>query len=135
MQSQPPVPKSLLKAWLRLLLMKFTRHFRNGAIRTKSTCRKQSKDKAEIALFVGDDAKYLWPAALESALKLLEAVGVKPVLIGIGRSNGYLASSLGFPETAKMLVQATLNELKASGARRMLVLTPGDYYAFTTFAD
>jgi Fe-S oxidoreductase len=29
-----------------------------------------------------------------------------------------------------MLVQASLDELKASGARRMLVLTPGDYYAF-----
>jgi Fe-S oxidoreductase len=86
--------------------------------------------QAEIALFVGDDAKYLRPATLESVLKLLEAVGVKPVLVGVGRSNGYLASSLGFPETAKMLVQTTLDELKASGARRMLVLTPGDYYAF-----
>jgi Fe-S oxidoreductase len=89
--------------------------------------------QAEIALFVGDDARYLWPAALESALMLLEAAGVKPVLIGIGRSNGYLALSLGFPETAKMLVQTTLDELKASGARRMLVLTPGDYYAFGRF--
>jgi Fe-S oxidoreductase len=91
----------------------------------------KAKGNAEIALFVGDDAKYLWPAALESALKLLAAAGIKPVPIGIGRSNGYLASSLGFPETAKMLVQATLDELKASGARRMLVLTPGDYYAFS----
>lgn len=88
--------------------------------------------KAEMALFVGDDAQYLWPAALKSALKLLESAGVKPVLIGMGRGNGYLASSLGFPETAKLQVQATLNELIASGARRMLVLTPGDYYAFTT---
>ena len=87
--------------------------------------------QAEIALFVGDDAKYLQPTVLEGALKLLEAVDVKPVLIGIGRNNGYLASSLGFPETAKMLMQTTLNELKAIGARRMLVLTPGDYYAFS----
>jgi len=86
--------------------------------------------QAEIALFVGDDARYLRPTTLESALKLLEAASIKPILIGIGRSSGYLASSLGFPETAKMLVQTTLDELKASGARRMLVLTPGDYYAF-----
>jgi Fe-S oxidoreductase len=91
----------------------------------------RARGKGEIALFVGDDAKYLWPTALESALKLLEAVGVKPVLVGIGRSNGYLASSLGYPGTAKMLVQATLDELKVSGARKMLVLTPGDYFAFT----
>lgn len=89
------------------------------------------KGQAEIALFVGDDARYLQPAVLENALKLLGTAGIKPVLIGVGRSNGYLASSLGFPETAKMLVQATLNELKASGARHMLVLTPGDYYAFS----
>ena len=88
------------------------------------------RGQAEIALFVGDDAKYLRPGTLESVLKLLEAAGVQPVLIGIGRSSGYLASSLGFPETAKRLVQTTLDELKASGARRMLVLTPGDYYAF-----
>jgi Fe-S oxidoreductase len=89
------------------------------------------KGQAEVALFVGDDARYLWPTALESALKLLESVGVKPVLIGVGRSNGYLAASLGFPETAKIQVQASLDELQACGARRLLVLTPGDYYAFT----
>jgi Fe-S oxidoreductase len=88
------------------------------------------KGQADVALFVGDDARYLWPSALESALKLLESVGVKPVLIGVGRSNGYLAASLGFPGTAKMQIQATLDELQACGARRMLVLTPGDYYAF-----
>jgi Fe-S oxidoreductase len=87
--------------------------------------------QAEIALFVGDDARFLWPATLESVLKLLDAIGVMPVLIGVGRSNGYLASSLGFLETAKRMVQSTLNELKDSGARRMLVLTPGDYYAFS----
>jgi Fe-S oxidoreductase len=90
-----------------------------------------AKGTAEIALFVGDDARYLWPAALESALKVLAIAGLRPVLIGIGRSNGYLASSLGFFETAKRLVNATLDELKASGARRMLVLTPGDHYAFS----
>ena len=89
-----------------------------------------SKGQAEIALFVGDDAKYLWPAVLKGAIKLLEVAGVKPVLIGVGRSNGYLASSLGFPETARELIQTTINELKASNASRMLVLTPGDYYAF-----
>jgi Fe-S oxidoreductase len=88
------------------------------------------KEPGEVALFVGDDAKYLRPEGLESAMKLLGAAGVKPVLIGVGRSNGYLASSLGFPETARELIQANLNELKATKAKRMLVLTPGDYYAF-----
>lgn len=89
------------------------------------------KGKGEIALFVGDDAKYLWPGELEAALKLLAAVGVNPVLIGAGRNNGYLASSLGFPETAKSLIQSTLDELKDSRAKTMFVLAPGDYYAFS----
>jgi Fe-S oxidoreductase len=89
-----------------------------------------NQGQAEIALFVGDDARYLWPSALENALKLLEAVNIKPALIGLGRSNGYLATSLGFPETAKKLVQDTLAELKASRARTMLVLAPGDLYVF-----
>jgi Fe-S oxidoreductase len=86
--------------------------------------------QAEFALLVGDDAQFLHTTALAGALKLLEAAGIKPVLIGIGRSTPYLASSLGFPGTARNLAQTTLNELKATGARRMLVLTPGDYYAF-----
>lgn len=90
-----------------------------------------AQGSSEYALFVGDDARYLWPASLEKALKLLAALGITPVLIGVGRNNGYLASSLGFPETAKDLIQATLEELKSSHAKHMLVLTPGDQYAFT----
>jgi Fe-S oxidoreductase len=92
---------------------------------------KASNGKGEVALFVGDEAQYLWPAALDSALKLLAAVGVDPVLIGAGRNNGYLASSLGLPDTAKALAQATLEELKASGAKQMLVLSAGDFFTFS----
>jgi Fe-S oxidoreductase len=91
-----------------------------------------ARGEGEFALFVGDDARYLWPEELDAALKLLAAVGVKPVRIGAGRSNGYLPSSLGFPETARKLAQATLTELKSSGAKCLLVLTPGDQYAFSS---
>ena len=85
-----------------------------------------SEGKGEVALFVGDEAQYLWPDALDSALKLLAALDVDPVLVGVGRNNGYLASSLGLLETAKELARATLEELNATGAKRMLVLSPGD---------
>jgi Fe-S oxidoreductase len=88
--------------------------------------------KGDVALFVGDDAHFLWPAALEAALKLLAAAGVKPVLVGIGRSNGYLAASLGYPETARKQVQETLAELKTSTAGTMLVISPGDAWAFSS---
>ena len=90
-----------------------------------------SEGKGEVALFVGDEAQYLWPDALDSALKLLAALDVDPVLVGVGRNNGYLASSLGLLETAKELARATLEELNATGAKRMLVLSPGDYFTFS----
>ncbi len=87
------------------------------------------------ALFVGDEAAYLWPPALEAALKLLKAAGVEPVQVGVGRNSGYTASSLGFVDTAKTLVTATLDEIKASGATRVFVLAPGDYFTFSQLAD
>jgi Fe-S oxidoreductase len=83
-----------------------------------------------VALFVGDEVAYRWPAALDAALKLLAALDIRPALIGRGRNNGYLASSLGFPDLARRLAQATLDELSAVGAHRLLVLSPGDYFAF-----
>ena len=83
-----------------------------------------------VALFVGDEAHHLWPAGMKAARMLIQATGVTPVEIGIGRNNGYLASSLGFPATARILAQTTLDELRASGARKLLVLSPGDYFAF-----
>jgi Fe-S oxidoreductase len=84
----------------------------------------------EVALFVGDEAQFLWPEAVEAALRLLRAVGLEPVLVGVGRNNGYMAGSLGFPETARTLMQATFEELSAAGAKKMLVLSAGDFYAF-----
>lgn len=89
----------------------------------------------EVALFVGDEAAYLWPEVLPAVLKLLAATGVTPVLIGAGRNNGYLATSLGFPAMGKSLAQAVLDDLRASGARQLLVLTPGDYYVFRDLYD
>jgi Fe-S oxidoreductase len=86
--------------------------------------------KGDAALFVGDEAKYLWPSALEAALKLLKATGIKPVLIGVGRTSGLLPASLGFPETARDLAKTTLAELDKTGAKKLLVLSAGDYYTF-----
>jgi Fe-S oxidoreductase len=84
----------------------------------------------DVALFVSDTATFLGRPALESALTLLAAAGVKAAPIGVGRSTGLLASSLGFPETAKSLARAALDEVAASTCRELLVLTPGDRYAF-----
>ncbi len=91
--------------------------------------------QGEVALFVGDEALYLWPGALEAALTLLRAVGVEPVLIGAGRNNGYLASSLGFPDTARRLAEANLADLRSTHASTLLVFSPGDLFAFHQLYD
>lgn len=96
----------------------------------KEQAPRPAEGHGEVALFIGDDAPYVWPSLLEAVVTLLRAVDVEPVLVGYGRNNGYLASSLGFPQTAEALAQANLDELRASGAGRLLVLTPGDYYVF-----
>lgn len=89
----------------------------------------------EVALFVGDDGRYLDEESLPSALNLLEAIGIEPVLIGVGRNNGYLASSLGLRDAAAELIHMTLEELQRSQALTMLVLGPGDYYTFGQLAE
>jgi len=86
--------------------------------------------KGEVGLFIGDAAAYLGPKAWEAAIKLLEAAGLKPVPVGVGKSNGLLASSLGFPDTATAHAKAVLADVAASGCRELLVLAPGDRYAF-----
>lgn len=88
------------------------------------------EETGEDALFVGDEAQYLRPSALDAALTLLKAVDVEPVLVGKGRNTGYLASSLGLPDLARTLAEASLEELRATGARRLFVLSPGDFIAF-----
>lgn len=85
----------------------------------------------KVALFVGDEARYLSPDALDAALELLQKAGIDPVLVGGGRNNGFIASSLGLSDVAENLAQANLADLEASGAEKLLVLSPGDYFAFS----
>jgi len=95
----------------------------------------RATETGAVALFVGDDAQYRWPGGVAAARALIKKTGVESVEIGVGRNNGYLASSLGFPDTARALAQANLDELRGSGARKMLVLSPGDYFAFHQHLD
>jgi Fe-S oxidoreductase len=84
----------------------------------------------EDALFVGDEAPYLWPDGLDAALVLLGALDINPVEIGAGRSSGFLASSLGLAIVASSLAERTLDEIQAAGIRRLFVFSAGDYYTF-----
>lgn len=87
--------------------------------------------EGEVALFAGDEAAYLWPETISAILRLLSVVGIEPVLVGNGRNNGLFAHSAGFPELAAQLWQTTFDELEIVGAQAVLVLSAGDFYAFT----
>ena len=94
-----------------------------------------ARGTGDIALFIGDEAHFLRPSLVDATLALLREVEVEPVLIGRGRNTGFLASSLGLAALATELARANLAELTASGARRLLVLSPGDFFVFTQMYD
>ncbi len=105
------------------------------ALRTYGTPYREEAPRAvegqsANVLYAGDDAPYLWPEALSAALELAAALGIEPVQAGYGRSSGYLASSLGFPETARQLAHANLDDIRRAGGARVIVLSPGDYFTF-----
>ena len=90
-----------------------------------------TRQKSEVAVFVTDEAYYLWPKAIDAALKLLKPLGYKPALVGHGRSNGFLASSLGFPELAEAQAKSILEDILNSDAKRVITLSVGDTFVLT----
>ena len=89
-------------------------------------------DTGEIAVLFSDEVTYLYPEIEESVLKLLDAVGIKPVIVGRGRSTGYLASSIGYPDLAKKQAELLIKELETTGINQLLVLSAGDYFTVST---
>ena len=92
--------------------------------------RIHASSAADTALFVGDEAHNLWPASVTDVQRLLHACGTRAVPVGVGASAGYMACSLGFPDTARAQVRACIDEVKATGAKRLLVLSPVDLFTF-----
>ena len=84
---------------------------------------------SETVLFVGDVAPGA-RASVDAALSLLDALGVGTAAVGEGCGNGVLASALGFPEIARAQADAVVAGVAAAVARDVLVLSPGDRYAF-----
>jgi len=82
-----------------------------------------------VGLFVGDlPAGHT--ATIDAALQLLSRAGLPAVMVGTGRSTGLDASSLGFIDTARALAAAVLADVEASTCTQLLVLAPGDRFAF-----
>jgi Fe-S oxidoreductase len=82
-----------------------------------------------VGVFVGD----LPPGdtrTVDAVLTLLSRAGLPAVMVGSGRSTGLVASALGFVDTAKRLAEAVLADVAASTCTQLLVLSPGDRFAF-----
>ncbi len=86
--------------------------------------------QGDVAVFISDEALHFGHTVVDAVKTLLSAAGIEAVTIG-HQSNGFLASSLGLVEVAKQQAALLLEQLKASGARQLMVLTPGDYYTLT----
>jgi Fe-S oxidoreductase len=85
--------------------------------------------RGAVGLFVGEAQPHA-AGTVEAATRLLAAAGVEVVPVAAGRSTGLVASGLGFVDTARALAEAVLADVAASGCRELLVLGPGDRFAF-----
>jgi Fe-S oxidoreductase len=85
---------------------------------------------ATIALFVGDTGRDRRASSVDAAITLLRASGIEVVQICQARSSGLLASSLGLTETAESLGRSVIEEVEASGAHDLFVLSPADRWTF-----
>ena len=88
-----------------------------------------AREIADVALLVGDAGAQLGPEALEAAVVLLNAAGILALPIGVSRSTGWLASSLGLRSTAVALGEALIAEVAATEVREVLVLSAADRWA------
>lgn len=85
--------------------------------------------KGAVGLFVGE-ALPGSTATVEAAIRLLARAGIDAVPVGVARSTGLVASALGFASIARTLAETVLADVAASGCKELLVLGPGDRFAF-----
>jgi Fe-S oxidoreductase len=88
-----------------------------------------AQGRGPVGLFVGE-ALPGSRETVDAAIRLLAGAGIEAVPVGVARSTGLVASALGFTETARTLAAAVLADVAASGCRELLVLGPGDRFAF-----
>ena len=88
-----------------------------------------SQVRSDVGLYVGATAQFLRPQAIAAAQKLLGATGIQSVVLGAGRSSGYLPYALGLWDVARDLARQTMDEIVSSGVREVITLTAEDAHA------
>jgi len=90
-----------------------------------------SQGSGPVGVFIGDATRFLRPASVTAAQTVVTAVtGQSPALLSVGRSSGYLPYALGLWDTARSLIQQTLDEVKAAGVREIITLSAEDADTF-----
>ncbi|HWB17789.1 MAG TPA: (Fe-S)-binding protein [Vicinamibacterales bacterium] len=110
------------------------RHLDAGAaVRSSNASRRAS---SSVGLFVGDVSDTARARVVESAVALLAAAGISVTEIGAGRPTGRTAVSLGLRDVAADLARAVIEDVQSAGVDELIVLTPGDRWAFeSVYAD
>ena len=86
--------------------------------------------RGPIGLYVNDAVAACGPGSVSAARRLLRAAGVETVPVAVGRSNGLVASALGLLDTAAGLGRALLRAIEDAGCSELMVISPGDRFAF-----
>ena len=81
-------------------------------------------DKAENIVVFGSDVLYAMPESAKAFISIMEKAGVSFTVIKDEDTTAYELYSLGFAEEAKKSAVMLADKIKASGAKRVIVLSP-----------
>ncbi|HVT46739.1 MAG TPA: (Fe-S)-binding protein [Vicinamibacterales bacterium] len=110
------------------------RHVESGAAARSSNGPRRAS--STVGLFVGDISDAARARAVESTIALLAAAGVPVTEVGADRPTGRTAASLGLRDVAVDLARAVIDDVQSAGIDELLVLAPGDRWAFeSVYAD
>ncbi|MGE5454670.1 MAG: heterodisulfide reductase-related iron-sulfur binding cluster, partial [Methylocystaceae bacterium] len=86
---------------------------------------------AEVLLFAGCAYRKYRPQAIEAALSLLQAAGLRVTMLEDETCCGFPAGCLGIMDTTGRLARQAISKIKASGVKQVVTLCPECFSAFS----
>jgi Fe-S oxidoreductase len=77
--------------------------------------------KADTLYFVGDNTSYKNPQIAQATAKILEKIGVDFMLLDGEKNEGNVTFSIGMVEEARKVAKETVDAIKATGAKTVVV--------------
>lgn len=78
-------------------------------------------DKADVLYFVGDNTSYKNPQIAKATATILEKIGVEFMLLDNEKNSGNVIFSIGMIDAARKIAQETVEAIKATGAKTVVV--------------